>query len=321
MNDDSFAKQPSDEYHHHNSTNSNIHNNIDNIDGSLRSHTLTQQLSNLLARCLSLSPTNAARLSSLLWFLRGVIALTAAITCWLGLWNLYDRYIFPPGVLWELFQAVMGIVILILTNTLSQQALVDTVDDARARTSSGVTVNSNINRKSNTIVNNDYPSNVASMLNDEIALTTLPTTTANTNTNTNTNSDNINAIGTSPPALEELHPEHMGVIPPCCRNRVCLLFIFFIRALLSLAAVVLVWKGIWNFLDLYVASSESALREVLFALIGTFVLVITGTFYNNAGVVPPAYLRRQGGHRGVEEQGEDALKMLTNGRSPMAYFS
>jgi len=64
----------------------------------------------------------------------------------------------------------------------------------------------------------------------------------------------------------------------------CALSMVYIRATLSLSGVVMVWKGVWNLLDLHLTFEPLLLRELLYVFLGLGCLLLTRTLLPNAGV-------------------------------------
>ncbi|CAN0057462.1 unnamed protein product, partial [Choristocarpus tenellus] len=58
----------------------------------------------------------------------------------------------------------------------------------------------------------------------------------------------------------------------------------FIRGALSLPAVVVLWTGLWVFLDLHVVGGRGVLKESILTILGAGTMVWTRTFFSNAGM-------------------------------------
>ncbi|CAM9649565.1 unnamed protein product, partial [Discosporangium mesarthrocarpum] len=57
-----------------------------------------------------------------------------------------------------------------------------------------------------------------------------------------------------------------------------------IRGGLSLPAVVILWTGLWVFLDLHVTGGTGVCKELILSLIGAVMMVQTRTYFSNAGM-------------------------------------
>jgi len=72
----------------------------------------------------------------------------------------------------------------------------------------------------------------------------------------------------------------------------CGLFLLYCRCICSLIGVVMVWKGLWNILDLHILS-VTIWRESIYTILGLILMLYTKTLFNNAGVAAPPSLQSQ----------------------------
>jgi len=190
---------------------------------------------------------------------RGMVALSGVVIFWVGLWNLYDMYIFPQALWAELLGILLGFLGLFLSSSMDNHA--------------GLT-----NRNETSDQTND---------NEPMA---VPTASSDLNDiDHELTVEDLNAIA------RYYQTHHFTV-----KERIVLVA----RAVLALASAILVWKALWNLFDIYIVPTTAG-REIVYCVIGAFLLVITGTFISNSGVMMSS---------------KASVQIVTYSRHPLAYF-
>ena len=58
-------------------------------------------------------------------------------------------------------------------------------------------------------------------------------------------------------------------------------FMKWVKSFIALFAIIVAWKSMWNLFDIYITKSTFQ-RELIYIVVGVFILIVTGAFHDAA---------------------------------------